>query len=1023
MPPRARPRTETPSPARRSYRPCIEPLEVRRTLSASQLVVTSPPPSTLTAGTSFAMSISAEDASGNVDTSFTGNVTVSGLSNPGGAVTVAAVAGVADFSRLQLDTAANTVLSVATTSTGVSGTQSPPIAVNAATATHLIVVSPPPATVTAGATFGMVLAEADPFGNVFPGTTGTVTVALSGGGSLSGQVNVPFSNGLAPITALSLDTSGTGYQIVALSAGLSPTGGIPLTVQPASASQMIVTSSPPASVVAGQTFGLSVAIEDQYGNRVAGYSGNLAVAASSPQAEGTLGGPLTASVSGGVGTFSGLSLVNAGTDFTLQVSASGLTSLTTAPLTVTAGTVAKLVVTTPPPGDVTAGTGFGLVVAAEDPYGNVNASFPGTVTVALTTNPGRTALGGSATEPFNAGLATFTGLTMDIAADGYAMQAASSSTDTPTSMATGSFPVDVKAGAATQLVALSPPPSSVIAGAAFELVLAAEDPYGNIDPTYTGSATLALSSNPGGGTFGGSTIQGFSNGLATFAGLTVSQPGTGYTLQASSVGLSPSASLGLLTFSVTPAPAASQLVIITPPPGRIVAGTTFGFSVAAEDAKGNVDTAFNGGVVIGLSSNPTGGVLGGATSAQLTNGVASFSSLTLDQAGTGYTIQAASGGLAPSNTPAFVVTAASASQLVVTTQPPAAVDAGAPFNVNVSVEDQYGNTVVGYAGNLAIAPTNSGTEGSLGGPLTAPVIGGVASFGGLSVPNAGSPFTLQVTGSGLPPVTTSPFSVAAAGTVITTPTPTPTPSPTSTTPTPSPTTTTTAPSGGSSTTPVATPYLAISAQPTIAESGRYFDLTIEVDTAQGAPDLSYAALVTLAMAGGPPGAMLGGTLTMPVQQGLATFYGLILETAGAGYTIRASAPGFAPAATAPITVFDPPAALAFVGPPPTIGSGRSFGLTVDVLNASGSPASTYNGPVTITLIGHRGRATSREVRTLTAVNGLVSFTGLVPRSISRGSTLILQVSADGLNSATIDLSTAILHHPARKIPRREIRHR
>ncbi len=1020
MPPRARPRSETPHRARRSYCPWIEPLEVRLTPSASQLVVTSPPPSTLTAGTSFAMSISAEDAAGNVDTSFTGNVTVSGLSNSGGTVTVAAVAGVADFSNLHLDTAGNTVLSVVTTSIGVSGTQSPPIAVDAATATHLIVVSPPPATVTAGATFGMVLAEADAFDNVFPGTTGTVTVALSGGGSLSGQVNVPFSNGLAPITTLSLDTAGSGYQIVALSAGLAPTVGIPLTVQPASASQMIVTSSPPSSVVAGEPFGLSVAIEDTYGNRVADYSGNLAVAASSPQVEGALGGPLTASVTGGVGMFSGLSLVNAGTDFTLQVSASGLTSVTTAPFTVTAGTVAKLVVTTPPPGDVTAGAGFGLVVAAEDSYGNVNTSFPGTVTVALTTNPGRTSLGGSATEPFNAGIATFSGLTIHVAAEGYAMQATSTSTDVPTSMSTSSFPVDVKAGAATQLVALSPPPSSVVAGAAFELVLAAEDPYGNVDPTYTGSATLALSNNPGGGIFGGSTIQGFSNGLATFAGLTVSQPGTGYTLQASSVGLAPSASLGLLTFGVTPAPAASQLVIITPPPGRIVAGTTFGFSVAAEDAKGNVDTAFNGGVVIGLASNPTGGVLGGVTSAQLTNGVASFSGLTLDQAGIGYTIQAASGGLAPSNTPAFLVTAASASQLAVAIQPPAAVDAGAPFNVAVAVEDQYGNTVVGYAGNLAIAPTNSGTEGALGGSLTAPVISGVASFDGLSLPNAGSPFTLQVTGSGLPPVTTSPFSVAAAGTVIVTPTPTPTPSPTSTTPTP--TTTTTAPSGGSSTTPVATPYLAISAQPTIAEAGRYFNLTVQVDTAQGALDLSYNGLVTLAMVGGPPGASLGGTLMMPVQQGQATFYGLTLVAAGAGYTIRASAPGFAPATTAPISAFDPPAALAFVGPPPTIGSGRSFNLTVDVLNASGSPASTYNGPVTIALIGHRGRSTLRVVHTVTAVNGLASFTGLVPRAIPRGETLIIQVSADGLNSTTFDLSTAILHHPARKIPRRALHH-
>ena len=47
------------------------------------------------------------------------------------------------------------------------------------------------------------------------------------------------------------------------------------------------------------------------------------------------------------------------------------------------------------------------------------------------------------------------------------------------------------------------PPASVIAGIGFGLVVTAEDAFGNVDPTFTGIVTLALASNPGGATLGG----------------------------------------------------------------------------------------------------------------------------------------------------------------------------------------------------------------------------------------------------------------------------------------------------------------------------------------------------------------------------------------------------------------------------------------------------------------------------------------------------------------------------------------
>jgi streptogramin lyase len=83
----------------------------------------------------------------------------------------------------------------------------------------------------------------------------------------------------------------------------------------------------------------------------------------------------------------------------------------------------NLVVTQQPPASVTAGSGFGLTVQAEDSSGNLITSFNGKVTVALGSNPGGSTLGGTLTVTASAGVATFSGLTLNKAASGYALAA------------------------------------------------------------------------------------------------------------------------------------------------------------------------------------------------------------------------------------------------------------------------------------------------------------------------------------------------------------------------------------------------------------------------------------------------------------------------------------------------------------------------------------------------------------------------------------------------------------------------
>jgi hypothetical protein len=75
--------------------------------------------------------------------------------------------------------------------------------------------------------------------------------------------------------------------------------------------------------------------------------------------------------------------------------------------------------------------------------------------------------------------------------------------------------------------------------------------------------------------------------------------------------------------------------------------------VAVEDTLGVVDTTVSGGVTMSLSTNPTGAVLSGQTTVVFTAGVASFSDLTINLAGTGYVLSASSVGLSTTTSISF----------------------------------------------------------------------------------------------------------------------------------------------------------------------------------------------------------------------------------------------------------------------------------------------------------------------------------------------------------------------------------
>ena len=69
-------------------------------------------------------------------------------------------------------------------------------------------------------------------------------------------------------------------------------------------------------MTAGAAFGLTVAVEDAYGNVETGYGGDLRVGLVGGPAGAVLGGVVDEAAVGGVATFSGLALARAGSGCT-----------------------------------------------------------------------------------------------------------------------------------------------------------------------------------------------------------------------------------------------------------------------------------------------------------------------------------------------------------------------------------------------------------------------------------------------------------------------------------------------------------------------------------------------------------------------------------------------------------------------------------------------------------------------------------------------------------------------------------
>jgi len=893
---------------------------------ASQLVFTQQPTDTVAGTLIPTVTVAVEDQYGNIVTTDASTVTLGINGSSSLRLIVPAVSGVATFSGAAINTAGTYKLRAidGALTAGLSNSFN----ITPDVPAELAFISGP-AGGSAGTLTSFQVGIEDQFGNLTTASTSVTLALISGTGSIAGFTTVAAVSGLATFSNVVLTSPGA-HTISATDGGLTAATSSSFTMTPAAAAKLVVTQQT-SDTVAGQTLaGLQVSVEDQFGNVVTADNSNVTIALGS--GSGTLNGTKTAAASNGVATFNTLSLNTTGT-YTLAAADGILTGATSSSFQITPGTAAKLLFTQGPTTTVAGQSIASMTVAVEDQFGNLVTGDGSNVTLSIATGTGT--LHGTATANAVSGVATFAGLSINEAGT-LTLRAADGNLTNGT---TGSFAITP--AAASHLV-ITQAPASGAAGALNAIAVSVEDQFGNVVTSDT--STITLSANNGPGDLLGTTSVAAANGVAMFNNLALHLGGT-YTLSAADSGLT-GATSGNFTIASAPA---SQLVFTQDTTDTTAGQHISALEVTVEDAFGNVVTTDASSITISIGSG-TGPLLGTKTH-NAVNGVATFSDLSLDQAGT-VTLAATDSGLTGATSSAFAVTSAGANKLVITQGPTTTVAGQTISTVTVAVEDQFGNVVTDGESDVTLA---IGGAGTLTGMTTETTSGGIATFADLSSTTAGT-ITLGASDRDLIGATSGSFTI---------------------------------------TPDVASQLVIVSgpANPATA-GGTLANIVVHVEDQFG--NLVTGDGSNVAVALDDESAVVTGNTTANAAGGVATISGLAIDTAGT-YTITVS-DGALDAATVDSFVVNPGAATKLVfdeepgnGAPGTLGE-----VTVDVQDAFGNLVTTSNASITIST---SGSGTLSGTKTVAADSGVAIFSNL---SISKGGNYILTASSNGLTAGTSD---------------------
>jgi hypothetical protein len=580
---------------------------------------------------------------------------------------------------------------VSATIGGTAVTQTATVTVEVAgvdAALSTVATAPNTITASSGASNATITVTArDPFGNPIEGAT-VVLAATGTGNMLTQPVTTTNASGVATGT-LSATTAEPKIVSATINAtAITQTAAVSMTPAEVSAGQSTVAAAP-GSITAGSGVAtITVTARDPFGNPIEGATVVLAATGDG----NTLTQPVTTTSASGVTTGTLGATVAEGKIVSVTIDGTGITQTAAVSVTPTGVSAAQSTVAAAP-GSITVSTGASsatITVTARDAFGN---PIQGATVILAASGTGNT-LTQPGTTTDASGVATGT-----LSATGAGDKVVSAMIDGTgiTQIAT----VTVEHGAvdaAQSTVAAAP--GSITAGSGISTItVTARDQFGN---PIQGAAVLLAATGDGNTLtqpLGPTSASGVATGTLSATGaeaktVTATVDGLAMTQQA----------------SVLVTPAAADRLVFHVQPTSVTAGATITQPVEVEirDQFTNRVTSATNGIALAIATNPGGGTLTGGGTVAAVAGVASFAGLSVDKAGTGYTLTTSSPGLTGATSAAFSVMAGPVSPAQSTVAAaPESIGESELSTITVTAQDANGNAIAGAT--VVLAATGSAT--------------------------------------------------------------------------------------------------------------------------------------------------------------------------------------------------------------------------------------------------------------------------------------------------------------------------
>jgi len=532
----------------------------------------------LASGSTRVLTATIQDANGNTVTSgpnSTLNVTFAKTGGTGTVTGLGSTNAVAGVATLTVTGNAVGPVTITASATGLAPGTGNPISFNvvAAAASRLVITGS--ATQTAGTTQNLTITAKDGSGNIDTNYTGDKTLTFSGANASTSPVTSPtvtsktgtavnfgtattitFSNGVATVSGSSNGVM-TLFKVetatIAVTDGAISAGGVDrltVTVSAGTLAKFALSLTSPQTNGSAFTGANTLTAQDSWGNTVTNFNAatdNVTVLANAPLT-GTVSGLGSGAnnilnqadnFSSGVANLTTLGMNytgNATTGTFTATSVSGKTG-TSGNVTINASTtVDHFKVEAAAGGNIgtqTAGTAFNIKITAQDASDNTVTSFDGNGNKVNLTSTG-TLVFTNPSAAFTNGVLTAS-VTITNTGTNFTITATGTGGNSGITGTSNSF--QVNPGAASKL-AFSQQPTTTTAGQTITpaVTVQIQDANGNLTNS-SASVALAIGTNPSAGTLSGTTPVTAVNGVATFNDLSINKGGTGYTLQASSAGV------------------------------------------------------------------------------------------------------------------------------------------------------------------------------------------------------------------------------------------------------------------------------------------------------------------------------------------------------------------------------------------------------------------------------------------------------------------------------------------------------